>query len=246
MYDKVWTSDMLPPTHHAHRWMKDFKPYQGSPDQWFGPNTYSCAGEDLMIANLFHLMGIERPSYLDIGAHHPFIISNTALLYSRGSRGVNVEANPNLIPAFLHHRPEDVNVNMGVALAKGTQKFYMWDDGSGRNTFSEEASKKMAVLTKTIDLPVTTLNAIVDQYCNGAFPDLLTVDIEGLDFAVLSSAVFYDWSKPKIICVEAWLGDDQTSKFVEMMKPNGYSLVCRIAMDLIFIQTELMEKCEQR
>ena len=42
-------------------------------------NSYSQCGEDLLVDYIFKLRGIERPSYLDIGAHDPYYLSNTAL-----------------------------------------------------------------------------------------------------------------------------------------------------------------------
>jgi len=65
----------------------------------------SQAGEDLLIRFLFGTLGIERPTYLDIGAYHPWRFSNTALLYVRGSCGINVEAEPDALAAFDKHRP---------------------------------------------------------------------------------------------------------------------------------------------
>jgi hypothetical protein len=65
----------------------------GHRDQWFGGRTYAQHGDDLAVLNIFKRLGIERPSYLDVGAYHPFDLSNTALLYERGSRGINVEPN---------------------------------------------------------------------------------------------------------------------------------------------------------
>src|SRR5215831_18702667 len=97
--------------------------YTGHPDQAFGHTTYSQCGEDLLVANIFTLIGIPTPSYLDVGAHHPLHVSNTALLYARGSRGINVEANPELIPAFHTLRPGDVTVNVGVGPQRGRLNF---------------------------------------------------------------------------------------------------------------------------
>jgi hypothetical protein len=57
------------------------------PHQWYGGRTYAQHGDDLAIINLFNCLRIRQPSYLDIGAHHPFHLSNTALLYQRGSAG---------------------------------------------------------------------------------------------------------------------------------------------------------------
>ena len=208
--------------------------YQGHPDQWFGPSSYSTCGEDLFITQLFWHMGIKKPTYLDIGAHHPFTLSNTALLYSRGSRGINVEANPKLIEEFKTHRPEDKNINIGIGLEVGFKPFYMWDDLSGRNTFSKEASFKMEVLSKTIDLPIMPLDLFMLEHCPET-PDFLTMDIEGLDYDVLRTS-YLDF---KIICVEAALEDNQ--KFVSMMKNKGYRVVTRISLNLIFIRSDLWD-----
>src|SRR5437763_16778861 len=68
----------------------------GHPDQGFGGRTYAQFGEDLIFLNIFALLGINTPSYIDVGAHHPVNISNTALLYERGCRGIKIDANPDL------------------------------------------------------------------------------------------------------------------------------------------------------
>lgn len=73
-------------------------------------------------------MGIKKPSYIDIGAHHPYEISNTAIFYMNGCRGVNVEANPNLIDEFYKERPDDINICCGVGNHPGKMPFYMIDE----------------------------------------------------------------------------------------------------------------------
>ena len=179
-----------------------------SPDQWYGRHTYSQHGEDLVFLNIFWRLGIEQPSWLDVGAHHPWHISNTALLYARGGRGVNVEANPHLIAAFRQERPEDVNLNCGASDREGMLTFHMIDRASGRNSFETaeveaflQARAGFAV-TERIEVPVTTVRRIVEEHCAGQFPDLLSVDAEGHDLAVLRGI---DWTRPgpKLVCVEA-------------------------------------------
>lgn len=209
--------------------------HQPHSDQRYGNLTFSHCGEDLMVKNLFELMGISKPSYLDIGAHHPFNISNTALLYSLGSRGVNVEANPKLMEAFREHRPHDINVNIGVALETGMKTFYMWDDRSGRNTFNQEWADRLEVKGGETELQVTTLKDIVDTYCNGVFPDFLSIDIEGMDLPVLKSADFTE-NRPKIICVECWPAD--FPEFEKTLSFWGYFQYSRHAMDVIFVHSD--------
>ncbi len=170
--------------------------YRGHPDQYFGCITYSQHGEDLMILNLFKQIGVDRPSYLDLGAHHPSDIANTRLLYERGCRGVNVEANPSLIEAFIIERPEDVNVNAGVGFSYGQELFYMYDDRSGRNTFSKKEVERFEAqsdfrVKKVIKLMTLPLSAIIKKYCNGIFPDFLNCDIEGMDYRILEQVDFF-------------------------------------------------------
>src|ERR1035437_2327334 len=70
----------------------------------FGSNfvtgSYSQCGEDILVGYLFSLRGIKSPSYIDIGANHPWFINNTAFFYKKGCRGINIEPNQDLIPIF--------------------------------------------------------------------------------------------------------------------------------------------------
>lgn len=59
-------------------------------------------------------MGIENPSYLDVGCNHPYEGNNTALLYLKGSCGVNIDANFNCIQLMNAERPDDTNICVGV------------------------------------------------------------------------------------------------------------------------------------
>jgi hypothetical protein len=60
----------------------------------FEKKSFSQSGEDLIIDFIFNALGISRPSYIDIGAHHPYYLNNTAIFYLRGARGINIEPDP--------------------------------------------------------------------------------------------------------------------------------------------------------
>lgn len=214
--------------------------YAGSRSQRYGTTTYAQHGDDLMICNLFTLLGIEKPNYLDLGAHHPERLSNTALLYSRGSRGVNVEANPIMFQHFQTMRPEDKNLNLGVGAESGVRPFYMYDESSGRNSFSKEDITGCGLeIRKTIEVEVIDVNALVDKYCGGIWPAFLNTDIEGWDYSVLEAANFTDtW--PQIICAEVHSGVGDKMK--RMLSAKGYFCYCRMGENLIFARTYYMEK----
>ena len=216
--------------------------FAGHPDQAFGPLTYAQFGEDLILANIFALRGIEKPSFLDIGAHHPVNCSNTALLYARGARGVCVEANPNLIQAFRDLRPEDSIVNIGCGVAEGTLDFYMIDHASGRNTFDRTTAEAFVAahpefrIREIRQISVLTLDQIIAIHCAGRWPDLLSLDIEGLDYAVLQASHFDYLQGPKIICVETVSGADhqQDSAIEILLVERGYTMLGRTVANMIF------------
>lgn len=216
--------------------------WSGHLDQAFGHLTFAQFGEDLIIANIFSLLGIFTPSYIDIGAHHPLNVSNTALLHIRGSRGINVEANPDLIPAFRELRPDDVTVNVGVGASAGYFNFYRIDAYSGRNTFNRDAAEAFTRehpqfrISDVLEVEVLPLDDIIKQYSDGIYPDFLTIDVEGLDYDVLRAANF-SRSKPKVVCVEAVSGadSDDSSRLLNLLNDRGYELYIRTLGNLILV-----------
>jgi FkbM family methyltransferase len=226
-----------------------FTCFGGSDDQGFGHLTYSQFGEDLIIANLFWLLGIAKPTYLDVGANHPLRGSNTALFYARGSRGTIVEANPHLMPLWRELRPGDLALNVGVSTEKGELPFYLIDDFSGRNTFKKDYAESFVnnypdfSVQEVQSIPTLPLNDIVDQHLRGKWPDLLTMDIEGFDYDVINSTNF-NGSGPAVLCVESRTGDgkDESSLFVELVRHKGYRPVSQTVANLIAVRDDFAPK----
>lgn len=220
--------------------IKHFFPnhYFGHEYQSFGPYTYAQHGEDLIFLNIFKMLNIEKPTYIDIGAHDPIVISNTALLYKRGGRGINIEANPFLIEKFKRERPEDINLNIGISDAEDVLDFYMIDSSSPVNTFDKNIAEKTVLerpwlkINEIRKIKVLTLQQIIDEYAHGKFPDLLTIDIEGFDYKVLKSANFKK-TYPKIICVE--VNDQEFPLMKELMKNHLFIPYVKTVSNTIFL-----------
>lgn len=171
----------------------------------FEKYSYSQCGEDLIIDYIFKLRDIHTPNYLDIGANHPYFLNNTAIFYKRGCRGINIEANPDLLELLKKERPQDLNINIGVGIKNEILDFYVMEDNT-LSTFSKDeantlqkAGKKMKEIVK---IEVKEINCILEEYFLNSEIDLLTIDIEGLDFEILKNINYTKFS-PKIICVEA-------------------------------------------
>lgn len=214
------------------------------PDQWYGCKTYSQHGEDLVFLNIFKLIGVDKISWLDVGAHHPTRISNTALLYERGHRGINVEANPNLLEAFKTERPEDTNLQVGAGDEPGELNFYLIDKFSGRNSFSKHAAVEFVrahpefKITEIIKIPVLTVREILKQSGRDTFPDLFSLDVEGLDEKIILS-LDLKTDGPKVICVEDNDRTDNTpSPLRDHLAAQGYFAYYRAGANIIFVREE--------
>ncbi len=167
--------------------------------------SYSQCGEDLLIQYIFTLRGVKNPSYIDIGANDPFFLSNTALFYKKGSRGINIEANPQLMKQFIANRPKDINLNIGISNKEEELDFYIMEDNT-LSTFSKEDCDFMVSKGKTLKavqkIKLITIADVLEKYFGNQFPDFMSIDVEGMDFQILQSIDFEN-SRPKVICVEA-------------------------------------------
>ena len=211
-------------------------------------HSYSQAGEDLIVDFIVKAMRIDRVTYLDIGAHHPILFSNTYLLYKLGYRGVLVEPDPDLSAAIKRVRPEDVCVEAGVGLeAAAASKFYLMSTRT-LNTFSEtEANRYRAMgshrIEKVLDIPMITLDQILTERFSEAAPSFISIDVEGLDFEVLSTLNF-NKHRPAIVCIETLRysetrEESKDERIAEAMNGNGYFAFADTYINTIFVNTEL-------
>ncbi len=211
--------------------------------------VYSQAGEDLLIAQCLGKLGISQPSYLDIGANNPEFISNTYYFYLRGSKGVCVEPNPRLAAKIKKVRPRDTVLNIGVGLSEQTEAdFYLFSGyADGLSTFSREEAERwqqvgMKELGKlryeqVIKLPLRPINDIIGEHFSSA-PDLLSIDVEGLDLQILKTLDF-DVHRPAVICVETLSYDEHQADFkrtdiVEFLLSRDYKVYADTHINTVF------------
>lgn len=195
--------------------------------------SYSQDGDDLVISRLLKRKNSEF-FYIDVGAHHPTNLSNTKYFYERGSRGINIEANPELIEEFYNQRPEDTNLNVGIAPSEGEMPFYIFER-SYLSTFNkaaaDEACKEYGIEVKsTINVKTLPLISIIEKYAKDKTIDFLSVDAEGFDLAVLKSN---DWQKyrPRLVIVET----EHDKSVIPFMLENNYKIVYKNYYNHIFM-----------
>ncbi len=150
--------------------------------------SFSQSGEDLIIQYIFMWLRINKPSYIDIGAHHPTFLSNTHLFYENGSTGVCVEPDPFLFEPIRKARKRDICLNIGVGGGVTDKaEFYILNSRT-LNTFSREEALRYAsyegkTIEKVVEVQLISMNEIIEKYCKQV-PNLVSLDVEGMDLQI--------------------------------------------------------------
>lgn len=203
--------------------------------------SYSWEGEDVLVHKIMcDVFGIQKGFYVDIGAHHPFNLSNTALLYSLGWRGINVDAMPGSMALFQTHRPEDINLEIAIAPVPDVLCFSCFDRPGLNGFLTEDTVNKHlgrgARLLQQISIQTRDINSVLAEHLGGREIDLLSIDVEGMEYAILSS--LSDSIRPRLIVTEVLGATDVQSVLkmptTKLMAGRGYTLFSRLYFSCIY------------
>lgn len=201
--------------------------------------SFSQMAEDLIVAQLFE--DKKRGFYVDVGAFHPTLYSNTYVFYQKGWRGLNIDAMPRSMELFKKLRPRDINIEVAISNAQKEGQYHISNSGA-LNTFSKErvrAIKKMHeyLIINKIKIKTVPLSFVLGKYLpKKQNIDFMSIDVEGLDLQVLKSN---DWTRyrPKVIIVEALtfnLDEPKKNQVYLFLKKKRYELVAKSDKSLIF------------
>ena len=212
--------------------------------EWWKNEFYSQFGEDSILFAYFRskeygkskrLDHIEPGFYVDIGAHHPYMISNTWFFYQRGWRGINVDPAPGTKKGFDAIRPRDITLEVGISDEDGAATLFSYERRV-HNTLDGSRVDGSQISEKII-VPTLRLETLLDRYMppNQAI-DILSIDVEGLDLKVLRSN---NWTKyrPEIVVSEHHEPSARAliaSEMVSAMTRWGYELYAWAQPSLIF------------
>ncbi|MCH9679956.1 MAG: FkbM family methyltransferase [Deltaproteobacteria bacterium] len=205
--------------------------------------SYAQQGEDLVVQAVLDRLGIKRPRYLDIGAFHPSIASNTYRFYVQGSRGVLVEPNPSMAALLRRARPQDVVLEVGVSVdAQTTADYYVVRASPQLNTFSAEQAERyiaeggQGAIERVVKMPLRSIDDILDEHFGQAPPDLVSIDVEGLDLQLLQTMSF-DRVRPAVLCVETLIygTTKQREPIATLLAEHGYRVAAGTFVNTIFV-----------
>jgi FkbM family methyltransferase len=204
------------------------------------PHAFSQEGEDMILARVFE----HRTTgfYVDVGAHHPVRFSNTYYFYLKGWRGINIDAMPGSMTAFMEGRPNDINIETGVAEKSGNLNFHIFNEPA-LNTFDPVIAKERDGvgnyrIVEVREVKIQPLSQILEEHLPaGVSIDFMSVDVEGLDLAVMRSN---NWKKfrPEYVLAEDFKGDTVEealkSELAAFLRAADYVLFAKTAHTLIF------------
>ncbi len=208
--------------------------------------SFSQEGEDMILRNLFAKKINLRQSgfYVDVGAHDPFLFSNTCFFYRLGWRGINIDAMPGSMQRFERIRKRDINLEEAVASKSSSLTFYAFNEPA-LNTFSTELAEERLKLPKyKLTMKANIQTRTLESILGSSLPknqsiDFLTVDVEGLDLDVLKSN---NWQKyrPTVVLAESYsrrMDDILTDPIYSFLTGNGYYLFAKTVNTMIFTES---------
>jgi FkbM family methyltransferase len=191
--------------------------------------SFSQFGEDLLLEHLLPPKGF----YVDVGAYHPVTFSNTWLFSLSGWWGIVVEPNPEMARLHRQRRPRGIVVESAIGAREGEARYLHHPEANNNRILNPK--EKVEPGAKVNQVRVTTLGKILREFLpKGQAVDLLCVDCEGMDVAVLRGN---DWrlASPRVICAEA--KDEAEEKILSrLLAPRGYRLQARAGYSLIYVK----------
>jgi FkbM family methyltransferase len=208
---------------------------------------FSQFGEDMVVAAMLLTLGRDRVPgfYVDVGAFDPVYASNTHMFHLRGWSGVNIDANPAAIERFRQMRPGDRNVHAAVSDRDAEVEFDIYTmpglSTADPGTKAAYALDGRGQLAERLILRTRRLRDILDETVPaGRAIDLMSVDVEGMDLAVLRSN---DWDRyaPYFLLVEdaaLSLLHPPASEVFAFLTPLGYRLASQTYITSIYVRDQ--------
>jgi len=201
--------------------------------------SFSQEGEDLVLDR--YLVGITDGFYIDVGAHHPIRFSNTYKFYMKGWKGINIDAMPGSMQLFNDVRPNDINIEVSISDKKQIIDYYIFEEPA-YNTISKSQAeqiinKKFSILVNKIQLESQRLEDVLKEHAS-EFDKVtfMTIDVEGLDLAVLESNN-WDLFRPEYILIETLFTNFKNiseNSVYNYLNALNYNLVAKTYNTLLF------------
>ena len=132
---------------------------------------------------------------------------------------------------------------MGVSVdGSAAADYYVLRDRPQLNTFSREQADRYVAesgpgaIEKVVKMPLRAVNEILAEHFADAPPDLVSIDVEGLDLPLLQTLDFAR-HRPAVLCVETLVYGTNTQRepTLELLRGHGYAVRAGTFVNTIFV-----------
>ena len=163
------------------------------------------------------------------------------MLYDKGWRGINIDITRSIEKDFAERRPRDINV-LGLVGKFGEVSFHRFAEPALNTTDADCAERLVASgrKRKAIEHHVAKpLEEILAEHGVSGPIDLLSIDVEGADFEVLSSL---DWSSRDVRAVlieDSGEGHRSGSPIAEFLAQIGYTPATTFLRSVLYVRRQV-------
>ena len=203
--------------------------------------SFALWGFDILIKDLLIRGGYDykNMSYVEIGACHPVLGSNTYNAYLAGARGVLVEPNPDLQSKLQRYRSGDICVMEGIGGKRGTLVYYKFNN-EFRNTFdkleAEDAIQKGFVSIGSIELDVGLLEELIEKSHIDSRKTYLSIQAMGLEKEILEN---FDYRKYKFPLIALAYYSEDIFQFPIF---QDYKCIAKVPRHAVLVNDEIYQK----
>ena len=142
---------------------------------------------------------------------------------------------------FRRVRPRDINIEAAVSSTRQELTYYIFNEpalNTFRKSLALERVSEIYSIVKEVFIWTVPLSQLLDEHMPaGTRIDLLTVDVEGLDYDVLESN---DWARysPEFVLVECFgatsLNQASSEPMARLLFEQHYSIVAKTMNTVLF------------
>ena len=203
------------------------------------PKIYSQNDEQSVIERFFG----GAPGVLwDFGCNDGITLSNSHhILKNKGWKGILVDASPVCVEKAiaLYEGRQDIQIlNIGLGERNGVLDFYESGTHLGKgdlslvSSFKKEATQRWKPTTEyqVKQIQVCDFKTFLDDHALYKTADFITIDIEGLDFEILSS-IDLNQTQTRLVCVEH--NGHDIKKYIDYCKKFNMQVISQNAENLL-------------
>jgi hypothetical protein len=115
-----------------------------------------------------------------------------------------------------------------------------------QNTFDKAQAERLdrdgvCKIEKVVKMPLVNINRTIAEHLGGVTPDYLSIDVEGLEFAILKTLDLTRY-RPKVICIDTLVTGTtrHNPASTEYMLANGYEVRGMSFANTLYVDSRLL------